>query len=631
MEIFNTSVDKVGFDELNEDVKKKIKSAADVVAYDLNRHAQDKRIHITNAERDNWNAKAPNESPALTGTPTSTTPTLADINNRIATTAFVANYMRGQVPEKSNTTGRLASAVNVSINGAVNVPPTPFDGSADLVLNATAIDASRLEGLVPKTSLSGTYNISISGVAETAKVANSVAGISAHEILSSTSPKLTGVPTAPTPKLGDRTDQIATTRFVAKAIDEKLSTIEVASANRLKRPFNLSITGKATADAVSIDGSTDVTINIKSIDYDYSHLNSELNVTRVNGYTIGTNVPADAKFTDTIYVHPNTETDLTGTEYLLTTVDRQGHTISGRNPDMLNVNISKNAATASKLVNKTDIGLVGVTATPAKFDGSASANITITSIPATLIEQTADLSFISRAEKEKLASNLITEAALDTKIAAVKADMDWKETVDTVEELKSIYPNPQKGWTVNVSADNGTYRYDGTKWVNVFSNVIGASPSSTTADGYMSKEDKKKLDSIEANANRFVMPTTLPASMITEDDTHKFVTDAEKTKLGSVYTRDEINNAFVTKQQIESGTGKAGIGNGWTIESTTTGLEFKFNGVTRMSLDTQGNLSVASIDLGDGDGPEDTNGPGPGPGPDPNYEGPSGGWVHRDN
>lgn len=45
-------------------------------------------------------------------------------------------------------------------------------------------------------------------------------------------------------------------------------------------------------------------------------------------------------------------------------------------------------------------------------------------------------------------------------------------------------------------------------------------------DGFMSKEDKAKLDGV----NNYTHPSTHAATMITEDATHRFVTDAEKTK-----------------------------------------------------------------------------------------------------
>lgn len=66
---------------------------------------------------------------------------------------------------------------------------------------------------------------------------------------------------------------------------------------------------------------------------------------------------------------------------------------------------------------------------------------------------------------------------------------------------------------------------------------------STSSDGLMSKEDKTKLDSIESNANNYVHPAYHPASMITEDTTHRFVSDSEKSawnnKASSSHNHDD--------------------------------------------------------------------------------------------
>ncbi|WP_152393752.1 hypothetical protein [Paenibacillus guangzhouensis] len=53
--------------------------------------------------------------------------------------------------------------------------------------------------------------------------------------------------------------------------------------------------------------------------------------------------------------------------------------------------------------------------------------------------------------------------------------------------------------------------------------------ASSTADGRMTKEDKGKLDGIEAGANKYVHPATHPASILVQDANNRLVTDAEKT------------------------------------------------------------------------------------------------------
>jgi hypothetical protein len=62
-------------------------------------------------------------------------------------------------------------------------------------------------------------------------------------------------------------------------------------------------------------------------------------------------------------------------------------------------------------------------------------------------------------------------------------------------------------------------------------NVVNAQDWREVTDslkGYMTPELKKKLDGIATGANNYVHPSSHPATMITQDATHRFVTDTEK-------------------------------------------------------------------------------------------------------
>ena len=52
--------------------------------------------------------------------------------------------------------------------------------------------------------------------------------------------------------------------------------------------------------------------------------------------------------------------------------------------------------------------------------------------------------------------------------------------------------------------------------------------ATTTTDGFMSSSDKTKLDGIEAGANAYIHPLSHPPSIIEQDASNRFVTDAEK-------------------------------------------------------------------------------------------------------
>ena len=115
-------------------------------------------------------------------------------------------------------------------------------------------------------------------------------------------------------------------------------------------------------------------------------------------------------------------------------------------------------------------------------------------------------------------NNKYTKEEIDNKFSQLEYDNIWKESVETFVEIMSKYPSPQKGWTVTCNEDNITYRYDGNDWIPISANSI---PLATVAvDGKMAKEDKAKLDTIEPNANHYVHPDT---------SSIRHVTDREKT------------------------------------------------------------------------------------------------------
>ena len=70
------------------------------------------------------------------------------------------------------------------------------------------------------------------------------------------------------------------------------------------------------------------------------------------------------------------------------------------------------------------------------------------------------------------------------------------------------------------------------QWLDTLQNVVNAQDWRIVTDtlkGYMTPELKKKLDGIATGANNYVHPSSHPATMITQDATHRFVTDTEKT------------------------------------------------------------------------------------------------------
>lgn len=74
---------------------------------------------------------------------------------------------------------------------------------------------------------------------------------------------------------------------------------------------------------------------------------------------------------------------------------------------------------------------------------------------------------------------------IDNKFSMHEMNVDWKESVDTFDDIATTYPNPESGWTVNAKDTNYTYRYNGMEWVAISANAI---PKATEEiDGIMEK------------------------------------------------------------------------------------------------------------------------------------------------
>lgn len=85
-----------------------------------------------------------------------------------------------------------------------------------------------------------------------------------------------------------------------------------------------------------------------------------------------------------------------------------------------------------------------------------------------------------------------TKNEVDNKFAALENSIDWKEAVETYDDLVATYPEAEDGWTVNVKDTDYTYRWNGTEWVTISANSI---PKATQeVDGLLTHEDKTEYD-----------------------------------------------------------------------------------------------------------------------------------------
>lgn len=96
---------------------------------------------------------------------------------------------------------------------------------------------------------------------------------------------------------------------------------------------------------------------------------------------------------------------------------------------------------------------------------------------------------------------------------------DMKGAAAATAGTHGLVPAPAAGKQGQFLRGDGTWATPANTTYNV------ATPS---ANGLMSSADKSKLDGVAANANNYVHPSTHAASMITQDSTHRFTTDTEK-------------------------------------------------------------------------------------------------------
>lgn len=142
-----------------------------------------------------------------------------------------------------------------------------------------------------------------------------------------------------------------------------------------------------------------------------------------------------------------------------------------------------------------------------------------------------------------------TPNEVDNKLSALETKIDWKESVDTYDDIATHYPEPEDGWTVNVKDTDYTYRFNGDSWVVISANAI---PKATeNVDGLLSKEDYTKYNDSyvkrHTHDNKSILDTITSALLNTWNTAVTSITQ---------HISNKSNPHNVTKQDI--GLGKVG-------------------------------------------------------------------------
>ncbi|MEG1717018.1 MAG: hypothetical protein RR275_09445, partial [Lachnospiraceae bacterium] len=112
----------------------------------------------------------------------------------------------------------------------------------------------------------------------------------------------------------------------------------------------------------------------------------------------------------------------------------------------------------------------------------------------------------------------------------------------------------------------------------------GKSTATQSVDGLLSREDKKKLDGVAQNANAYTHPASHPSSMITQDATHRFTTDALVSAWNSAVTHisDAVKHITAAERNLwNTVSNKVDKINGKSLSTNdyTTGEKNKLAGI----------------------------------------------------
>ena len=127
-----------------------------------------------------------------------------------------------------------------------------------------------------------------------------------------------------------------------------------------------------------------------------------------------------------------------------------------------------------------------------------------------------------------------------------------KKKLDGIDTNANNYVHPSSH-PASMITQSSSYRFVTDTEKSTWNNKASTSVATTGTDGLMSSADKSKLDGIASGANNYVHPSTHAATIITQDSTHRFVSDAEKSKWNSKADADHTHlNSIVNDTRSEN-------------------------------------------------------------------------------
>lgn len=382
----------------------------------------------------------------------------------------------------AGTATKLTTGRNISISGAVTGTATSFDGSKDINIPVTSIDGSKITGVIPLASIpKGAQERLIPVVDDSVRLALTSDNAQNGDVIKVENTGLMYYIVDDT-KLGSSNPEDAFSIFTAGAA----SSVDWAG-----------ISNKPSFALIATSGSyNDLT--------DKPTMPTASSILPLAAGTATTG--DDIEYARADHVHP-AQTSITG-----------------------------NAGTATKLSTARNIGITGVTATAASFDGSKAVNIEITAIPATLITNLKTIATSGSYNDLSDKPTIPTASSTMPKVAATTAVIGTSTTyarADHVHPVQtSISGNAGTATKLANSRSINGIGFDGSKDITIKADPLQTKLTSENLDSILSEgeywaDSSNTCTNKPSGVNAFglkVYHTGSYAQIITADN-------------GSIYTR----------------------------------------------------------------------------------------------
>lgn len=558
---------------------------------DLNSHASDTEIHITNAERNAWNAKSDFSGNYNDLTNKPTIPSIDGLASEDYVDEKVDAITVESIGALPNTTVIPTVPTNISAftnDAGYLTEHQSLDGLATETYVDTQIDAIDIPSALSDLTTDSTHRV----VTDAEK-----ATWNAKSNFSGNYNDLTNKPSIPS------ISGLATETYVDEAVSTKansshthdnryyteteMDTLLAGKANsnhNHNNAYDALGTAETKANAVQANldvVSEDLTEHMENTDIHFTAAER----TKLNGIAANANN----------YTHPNS--GVTAGTYKSVTVNAQGHITSGTNPTTL----------------------AGYGITDAETKGAANNALASAKEYADelIADEVADRDSAIATAKSSAISTAASDATTKANNALTSAQTYTDEAIDALSETVSTKADAS---TLTSHTGNTTIHITGaerTNWNAAKTHADSAHAPTTnatqTASGLMSKADKIKLDGIAEGANNYTLPSagtslggvksggdvTISGGVITvNDDSHNHVISnvdglqsALDSKAASGHNHDD---AYYTESEVDTFlSGKANSSHTHTIANITN-LQSTLDGKAATSHGTHVSYSTTA-------------------------------------